>query len=161
MKAAIAEPGTKVYSGTGFSATTVTELPAGSEVEVLTAEKHDGKKWISVTLDDGRTGLLPGKTMVVANGVTQMLENAYASTSARASYGKRDAKGTMTRGAAWLAGGILVIIGDVALVYGAVSSRSELSFPVKPVLLGGIVAAIYGGVRLLIGAVAYMQSSFD
>jgi hypothetical protein len=67
MKAKIVEPGAKVYDRTGFSAIAVAELPVGDEVEILTATKVDGQKWISVTLADGRSGFMPGDTKVSSN----------------------------------------------------------------------------------------------
>ena len=162
MKAGITEPGTKVYNGIGFSALTVAELPVGSEVEILTAKKQDGKKWISVALADGRSGFMPGETKVFAVGRTLLLQEAYAETSLWKNTERRDARKNIVQGASWFGGGILGIATDFYIVHAAISSRSgEILFPVKPVLVGALLAVIYGGFRLLMGVLGYVRTVSD
>lgn len=162
MKAKIVEPGTKIYDRTGFSALPVAELPVGDEVEILTSTKVDGHKWISVTLADGRSGFMPGDTKVFANERRLRLQDAYSKASLWKTTERADAKNTMLRGALWFIGGVVAIAADVYIVYSTISARSQDTiFPVKPVLLGGIVAVIYGGFKLLIGALAYFRTVAD
>jgi hypothetical protein len=161
MKATVTELGTNVFSGTGFSATAIAELPVGSEVEILTAQKLGGKRWVSVMLADGRTGFMPGETKVSANGRTVPLENAYAKTSSWKGTERRDAKKVMVNGALWFGGGILAIAFDLYITYAAISSRSDLAFPVKPILLLALVAVVVGGFRLVTGILAYLSTLSD
>ena|ERR1700733_4940010 len=160
MKARIVEPGTKVYDRTGFSAVAVAEVPVGDEVEILTATKVDGQKWISVTLAGGQSGFMPGDTRVFANERSLRLEDAYAKASLWKATDRAGAKKTMLSGALWFAGGVLAIAADLYIVYSAISEGSQDTvFPAKLVLLAGIIAIICGGFKFLLGALAYLRTA--
>ena len=162
MNAKTIEPTTKLYSGTGFSALTIAELPAGSEVETLSIKKQERKKWVSVKLIDGRIGFLSGETKVLASGRASQLEDAYAKSAPWKATEREHATEAMVVGGLWFFGGVLAIAIDVYIVHVAISSGStEIAFPVKPVLLMGLIAAIYGGFRLLMGVLAYLRSFSD
>jgi len=153
MKAKIIDSEATVYSGTGFSAIPIAELVAGSEVDILAAKKQDGQKWFSVTLADGQMGFLSGKTKFSADSTESISE--WRGTEQKEA-GKR-----IVRGACWLIGGVLAIAFMVMTINSAVSSRSEVEFPFKPVALLAVGAIFYGGFLLVGGIVEYMQSFRD
>jgi len=162
MKATISGSAANVFGGTGFSARAIAELPAGTEVEILSVKRQDSKRWFSVKLSDGRLGFLPGHTAVKTEESVLRLEDAYAKSAPWVESARVDAGMIMLRGGAWLVGGLLLILVDFSFVSNAINSGSQqIFFPVKLALLAGLVALIYGGIRLLIGVVAYLQSKSE
>jgi hypothetical protein len=64
MKARIMEKPVRVYSDAGLNSISIAELPVGTEVELGSVKKVDGKSWISVELSPGQRGYIPGETRI-------------------------------------------------------------------------------------------------
>jgi hypothetical protein len=64
MKARIIEQPARVYNDINMNSLSITELAIGSEVELGSVKKKDGKEWVAVTLPNGQQGYLPGETRI-------------------------------------------------------------------------------------------------
>jgi len=65
MRAMIDQEKAKVYAGTGFSIHQIAELGVGGVVELGAVRKQDDLRWVDVSLEDGRSGIMPAETKVL------------------------------------------------------------------------------------------------
>jgi len=97
MKARIIDPKVTVYSDQDLQSPPITELSAGTEVEIGGVTKKAGKSWVFIDLPTGQRGYLPGDTRIFHIKPVKLLQknvDAYAEPSMgsfpRASYKKGD-----------------------------------------------------------------------
>jgi hypothetical protein len=74
MKARIIEQPARVYSEAGSESFSLTELPIGSEVELGSLKKKNGKSWVAVTLSNGQKGYLPGEARIFQIKMATLLQ---------------------------------------------------------------------------------------
>jgi len=146
MKAKIVVDGAPVLGGTGFSAITLATLPSGTEIEILSTKKVDGKKWLYVELANGQVGFLSG------NAADRSGSSSWRSDE------QRDALRSIGMGAFLIVCGILAIVLIVAMIDSAVRSRGDVSFLFQPFALLAVGAILYGGFRIIGGIVEFIQS---
>ncbi len=86
MKARIIEQPVKVYSEAYINSPSITELVIGSEVELGSVKKKDGKAWVPVVLSTGQRGYLSGEARIFHINQVTLLQgsvNVYAEPSAQ------------------------------------------------------------------------------
>jgi hypothetical protein len=156
MKVRVTEAGAKVYDRIGFTALTVAEVPVGSDVEILTVQKRDGQKWVSVALSDGRSGYMLGETKVFANERASLLYEAYSKNSLSKRDERADSKAKIVRGAAWFIGGVM----SLAAAYACAAAEGPIWLVVM-LVSGAIPLLLGGGFNLVIGLLAYLGTVAD
>ncbi len=64
MKARIIDPHATVYSKPDLNSALIAQLLTGNEIEVDSVKNKGDRKWVSVKLQNGQNGYLPGETKI-------------------------------------------------------------------------------------------------
>lgn len=156
MKVRITEADASVYDRIGFTASTVARVAVGTEVEILTVQKQDGQRWVSVALSDGQSGYMPGETPVLADGRAAPLYEVYSRTSRSKIDARADSKAKLVSGAAWFVGGVV----SFAAGYACAASERPV-WVVAGLITGAMPLLIRGGILLVTGLLTYLGSVSD
>jgi hypothetical protein len=82
MKARIIDPHATVYSKPDLNSALITQLLTGNEVEVGSVINKGDRKWVSVQLQNGQRGYLPGETKIFSIKQVVLLQDEVSVYSA-------------------------------------------------------------------------------